>query len=66
MPDINYTDGSTHADGTLLITITLGKYEALIADQRFLESLQAYGVDNWDGYDDAVRDYDAAEKGDNP
>jgi len=36
------------------ITITRAEYTQLLADQRLLRALQAAGVDNWDGYDDAI------------
>ena len=29
-------------------------FEKAVEDQKFLEALLAAGVDNWDGYDDAV------------
>lgn len=36
------------------ITITRAEYDQLLADQRLLHALQAAGVDNWNGYDDAL------------
>lgn len=35
------------------VTIPKKEYEALLRDYCFLECLQAAGVDNWSGYDDA-------------
>ena len=35
---------------TNIVTIDKDEYEKLLSDQRFLEALQAAGVDNWDGY----------------
>jgi len=37
------------------ITICGEEYDALIDDSRKLEALQACGVDNWQGYDDAMQ-----------
>lgn len=37
------------------VTINQEKYDKLLEDQRFLECLQAIGVDNWDGYDEACK-----------
>jgi hypothetical protein len=36
------------------VTITEEEYISLKEDQVFLSMLHAYGVDNWDGYDDAL------------
>jgi hypothetical protein len=33
------------------------EYEKLKDDSNRLESLQCYGVDNWQGYDDAMQYY---------
>ena len=35
------------------VTIPLSEYEALLEDSSFLKALQAIGVDNWSGYDEA-------------
>jgi hypothetical protein len=40
--------------GEETITITVGEYEKLKEDQRFLDALRSCGVDNWEGFDDAV------------
>ena len=37
-----------------MITITKKEYDQLISDQEFLNALQGAGVDNWDGYDEAL------------
>lgn len=29
-------------------------YDELIKDQELLRALQAHGVDNWEGHDDAI------------
>lgn len=39
------------------ITITKAEYDELLSDSRFLGCLQAGGVDNWDWYGEAQRDY---------
>lgn len=36
------------------VTIFKEEYEELLEDSKFLEALMAAGVDNWEGYDDAV------------
>ena len=38
------------------ITIGLEEYKQLKSDARFLSYLEAYGVDNWDGYSDAHKE----------
>lgn len=35
------------------VTITLKEYHSLRQDSNFLSCLEACGVDNWSGYDDA-------------
>lgn len=37
-----------------IVTITLEEYEQLLKDSEFLQALREYGVDNWDGYDEAL------------
>jgi hypothetical protein len=39
------------------ITISTKEYTELKESQYFLESLQANGVDNWEGYGDAIEYY---------
>jgi hypothetical protein len=39
------------------ITITKTEYESLIRASRFLEHLEASGVDNWDWYGDALTSF---------
>ena len=36
------------------VTILTEEYEELLRAQKLLEALQAAGVDNWVGYDDAL------------
>lgn len=36
------------------VTIKKSTYDKLVADSEFLTALHACGVDNWEGYDDAV------------
>jgi len=37
-----------------MVTITLDEYEELLEAQRFLDCLEGAGVDNWQGYSEAV------------
>ena len=37
------------------ITISKKEYESLLEDQKLLQALQDYGVDNWTGYDGAIK-----------
>jgi hypothetical protein len=39
------------------ITLSKYEYETLIKYAQKLSYLEAYGVDNWEGYDLAMRDY---------
>lgn len=39
------------------IAISEEEYEALLNDSILLNCLQMMGVDNWDGYDDAIEQY---------
>lgn len=39
------------------ITITKTEYEELLAAQRWVDCLEGAGVDNWEGYDEAVNLY---------
>lgn len=36
------------------VTISKAEYDALCKDSEFLGCLEGAGVDNWEGYDDAV------------
>lgn len=40
-----------------LIEIPVSDYEELLADSIFLEYLRNWGVDNWEGYGEACREY---------
>ncbi len=40
-----------------VVTIELDEYEQLLEDQQILAYLRARGVDNWEGYCDAMNDY---------
>ena len=44
---------------TWMINITLEEYETLIESCEFLLCLKAAGVDNWEGYNNAVEMYEA-------
>lgn len=39
------------------VTISQAEYQSLLDDSAFLEALRAAGVDNWEGFDEAVRIY---------
>ena len=39
------------------ISISEEEYETLLNDSILLNCLQMMGVDNWDGYDDAIEQY---------
>jgi hypothetical protein len=39
------------------VTISKEEYESLLDDQHKLECLEAAGVDNWQGYSDAMEMY---------
>jgi len=43
------------------ITITLEEYNRLVEDSEFLNALEAAGVDNWEGYDEACCAVDEEE-----
>ena len=38
-----------------IIEILESEYKALVRDANFLACLEAIGVDNWQGYDDAIK-----------
>lgn len=40
------------------VTITKKEYDELCASQKILDALEAGGVDNWEGYDDAMEALD--------
>lgn len=44
------------------IEIPLSVYEELVDDQKLLDALRAAGVDNWQGWDDAIEIYNAEEE----
>lgn len=39
------------------ITITVGEYEVLLEASENLAALEAAGVDNWEGYGDAMASF---------
>ena len=43
------------------VTISKEEYESLLEDSRLLGALQAAGVDNWEGYDNACELLDEDE-----
>lgn len=48
------------SDSTM-VTISMDEYLALLDSQFMLDCLQNYGVDNWEGYDGAMEDYNTDE-----
>jgi phage pi2 protein 07 len=38
-----------------MVTITKIEYDELLEDSKILSALQGAGVDNWQGYDDAMQ-----------
>ena len=44
-----------------MITISITEYDALLDDRKMLYCLQGAGVDNWQGYDDAMEMYENYE-----
>ena len=41
-----------------MVCIRAEEYDALIADKLMLRALRGMGVDNWDGWDDAMDAFD--------
>lgn len=39
-----------------MVTISQEEYKSLLESQDKLERLEAYGVDNWSGYSEAMSD----------
>jgi hypothetical protein len=37
-----------------MVSITQDEYDELLHDQAFADALRGAGVDNWEGYDDAM------------
>lgn len=44
-------------EGTYTVKISLTLYKQFIEDSAFSQALSEYGVDNWEGYDDAMDRY---------
>lgn len=44
------------------VTISRQEYLGLLESRRWLDALEAAGVDNWQGYDDAVDIYREEEE----
>lgn len=42
----------------LTVTILKTDYNRLIDDSGFLDALHAAGVDNWDGYEEALKQHE--------
>ena len=41
-------------DKTEMVTITKAEYDRLLEQELWLNCLEQAGVDNWDGYDEAI------------
>ncbi len=41
----------------LTITVSKRLYDELLDDSEMLRALRNHGVDNWEGYDEAIREY---------
>jgi len=48
---------SVYVDTDESVTITKQEYDALKADVKFLLILMTFGVDGWEGYDQAMEAY---------
>lgn len=48
-------------DKDAMVTITKTEYDRLVKAEAVLNALLALGVDNWEGYAEAVRDVNGAE-----
>lgn len=44
------------------VTISKSEYDQLLDDSNLLSCLRACGVDNWQGWDDAIDMYDEEEE----
>lgn len=45
-----------------VVTISKKDYEELLDRDAFLSALEAGGVDNWEGFDNAVKIYEEGEE----
>ncbi len=43
------------------VELTRKEYDQLVRDSEWLSCLSAAGVDNWEGYDEAIRMFHASE-----
>jgi hypothetical protein len=43
------------------VTISKKEYEDLLDSQLWLDCLESAGVDNWGGYDEAIKEYRGAK-----
>lgn len=39
------------------VTISKARYESLLDDERWRGIMESWGVDNWQGYDDAISEH---------
>ncbi len=45
----------------MVVELNDSEYDKLIEDQRRLRALEAAGVDNWEGYEIALEDFEEGE-----
>lgn len=45
-------------DDKKIVEVPVAEYEKLIQDQMMLQALIGAGVDNWDGYDYAMEEFE--------
>ena len=43
-----------NGDPEQTVTITVKEYESLLKNEEWLAALECAGVDNWEGYDEAL------------
>lgn len=48
------------------VTLFIARYNELVEAERKLRYLENWGVDNWEGYDDAMREMKENEVKDGP
>lgn len=47
-----------------MILVDTEKYWQMVRDQKLLQALEANGVDNWIGYEDAVKEVEDDDEAD--
>lgn len=62
LKEIQSSQGDVDTVDGPVIVISEKEYESLKRDALFLDCLRAVGVDNWDGYGEAWREFRKAEE----